>query len=327
MKRRRVLHGIGTAALLAVLPLRAQQPGRVYRIGSAYVAPKARTQPYEDAFLAGMREQGFELGKNLVYEARHCDGDPARLPAAVDELIALKPDLLVGIEQVAAVMRSKTSTIPIVLTFSPNPVGAGLAKTLARPGGNVTGIAVMTEVLGAKSVELFMELLPKTKTLAVFLDPNVPAAGSIERHVQEMAKAKGVRIATHWVKDRPTLEQAFAALGSDRPDGLLSVSGSGALFGELPFMAESALRLRIPYAGFNAETVEAGALYSYSSSLRNGFRRAASHAAKILRGANPAEIPIEQPTQFEVVLNLKTARALGIKVPQSIQLRADRVIE
>lgn len=314
-------------ALGAVGSLRAQQPGRTYRIGSAYIATSTATRPYEESFLAALRELGFERGKNLVYDVRNGDGDPSRLPAMVDELMALKPDLLVGIEQVARVMQSKTAVIPIVLTTSSDPVAARLAKTLARPGGNVTGIAALYEVLGAKSVELLVELLPQAKTLAILLDRGVPAAGNIERHVQEAARAKGVRTVTHWANDRVTLERAFAALERDRPDGLLSPSGSGPLFGERQFIADSALRLRLAYAAPSAASGGTSALFSYGANLYASFRRAASHAARILKGANPAEIPIEQASVFEMVVNLKTAKALGIKIPPSILLRADRVIE
>lgn len=325
MKRRELLLA---ACALASWPIaRAQQPGRTYRIGGAYVAPSAITTPFEESFLAGLRKLGFEGGRNLIYETRSCNGDPSRLPALVDELIALKPDLLVGIEQVARVMRSKTSMIPIVLTSSTDPVAAGLAKTLARPGGNVTGIAALNEVLGAKSVELLVELLPQAKTLAILLDPGVPAAGNVERHVQKAAKTKGLSAITYWAKDRTTLEQAFAAMERNRPDGLITSSGSGQHFGERQFIANSALRLRLPYMAATAPMAEAGALFTYGADLHASFRRAASHAARILNGANPAEMPIEQPTKFELVINLKTAKTLGLKIPQSILLRADRVIE
>ena len=325
MKRRSFIAAVGS--VLAYPALALAQAGRTYRIGSAYIADSSTTKPFEEAFLAGLRELGYERGKNLVYDVRNCDGDPSRLPALVDELIALKPDLLVGIEQVARVMRSKTAKIPIVLSNSTDPVAAGLVKTLARPGGNVTGIAALTEVLGAKSVEILGEIVPKMKTVALLLDPGVPAAGNIERHVQEAAKARGVRAMTYWAKDRGTLAQAFAAMERNRPDAILNASGSGLLFGERLFIGDNALRLRLAFASAGAATVDSRALFSYGASLQRMFRQAASHAARILKGANPAELPIEQPTEFELVLNLKTAKALGIKFPQSILVRADRVIE
>jgi putative ABC transport system substrate-binding protein len=324
VRRRRFL--IAAGALLAS-PLARAQAGRTYRIGSVYLAASSTTKTYEEAFLDGLRELGFERGRNLVYDVRNCDGDPSRLPAAVDEVIALKPDLLAGIEQVAKVMRSKTATIPIVLTHSTDPVAAGLAKTLARPGGNVTGMAALTEVMSAKSVEILSEIVPQMKTVAVILDPNVPASANIERHVREAAMAKRATAVFYRARDRTELAQAFAATERDRPDGIINASGSGTLFGERQFIADNALRLRIPSAAATLASVEAGSLFAYSASLSGLFRQAASHAARILKGANPGELPIEQPTKFELVINMKTAKALGLTIPQSVLLRADRVIE
>jgi putative ABC transport system substrate-binding protein len=324
VQRRRFL--IAAGALLAS-PLARAQAGRTYRIGSVYLAAYSTTKPYDEAFLGGLRELGFERGKNLVYDVRNCDGNPSRLPGAVDELIALKPDLLAGIEQVAKVMRSKTATIPIVLTSSTDPVAAGLAKTLARPGGNVTGMAALNEAMAAKSVEILAEIVPQMKTVGAIIDPNVPAFANIERHVQEAAQAKRAKAVFYRARDRAELAQAFAAMERDRPDGIVNSSGSGTLFGERQFIAEHALRLRIPSAAASLAAVEAGYLFAYSASLSGTYRRAASHAARILKGANPAEIPIEQPTAFELVINMKTAKALGIAIPRTVLLRADRVIE
>ena len=317
---------IAGGALLAS-PLAWAQTGRTYRIGSVYLAASSMTKPYEEAFLGGLRELGIEPGKNLVYDVRNCDGAPSRLPAAVDEVIALKPDLLAGIEQVAKIMRGKTATIPIVLTHSTDPVAAGLAKTLARPGGNVTGMAALTEAMAAKSVEILAEIVPQMKTVAAILDPNVPASANIERHVQEAAKAKRVIAVIYRARDRAELAQAFAAMERDRPDGIVNNSGSGTLFGERQFVADNALRLRIPLASGSLAGAEAGSLFSYSASLSGSFRQAASYAARILKGANPAELPIEQPTKFELAINLKTAKALGIKFPQSVLVRANEVIQ
>ncbi len=324
VRRRQFL--IASGALLAA-PLTVAQPGRTYRIGSAYIARMAIVHSYEEEFLAGLRELGFERGRNLIYDVRYCDGEPSRLPAAVDELVALKPDLLAGIEQVAKVMRSRTSTIPIVLTHSTDPIAAGLVKTLARPGGNVTGMAALTEAMSAKNVEILSEIVPQMKTVAVILDPNVPAFANIERHVDEAAKAKRAKAVFYRVRDRAELAQAFAAMERDRPDGIVNASGSGTLFGERQYIIDSALRLRIPYAAAGTNSTEEGSLCSYSASLSGLFRRAASHAARILKGANPRELPVEQPIKFELAINLKTARTLGLTIPPSILQRADRVIE
>ena len=322
MGRRTVIAIAG--GMLAYPALGWVQPktDKTFRIGSAYVAPQAATKPYGTAFLVGLRERGFEVGRNLVYDVRHCDGDQACLPAAVDELIALKPDLLAGIEQVGQVMRSKTSLIPIVLTVSSDPVAAGLVKTLSRPGGNVTGMAALTELMAAKQVEMLGELLPRLTGVAVLLDPGMPAMAAIEQHARAAAQVHRASVVTYVAKDRAELERAFAQMEMDRPAAALSAS-SGMFFGQRHFIAESALRRRVPCAGGAAAHAEAGYPFSYGADLHDMFRRAASHAARILQGAKPSDLPIEQPTKFEVVINLKTARALGITIPQSLLLRAD----
>ena len=312
----------------AVAPIAAlAQTERKVRIASAYVARAASTLPYEEAFLGALAGLGFERGRNLIYDVRHGDGDPARLPSIVDELIALKPDLLVGIEQVAVVMRSKTASIPIVVTVSSDPIAAGLAKTMARPGGNVTGVASLFETLAVKHVQLLKEIVPRMQTVAMLLDPGVPAAASFERTVQAAANALQARVVTYQAKDRAELEGVFARMESERPNAMVSASGTGSHFGERQFIADSALRLRVPCSAVFAANAEAGSLFSYGASLHGMFRQAATHAARILKGARPADLPIEQPTRYELVINLKTAKALGLKIPQSVLLRADQVIE
>jgi len=324
VRRRRFL--IATGLLLAS-PLACAQAGRTYRIGSVYLAASSTTKPYEEAFLGGLRELGFERGRNLVYDVRNCDGDPARLPAAVDEIMALKPNVLVGIEHVAQVMRQKTAITPIVLTVSTDPVIAGLATTLARPGGNVTGMASLNVPIAIKQLELLKELLPHLKTVAFLLDPNVPALARFEEQAQEATKAMRIKSSFYKVKDHEGLAKAFVAMEQDRPDAIVNAGGSGTLFGERHFIAGNARRLRVPCTGGDAAVAEAGYLLSYGASLYEMFRRAASHAARILHGAKAAELPIEQASKFALVLNMRTAKALNISVPQAILLRADRVIE
>ncbi len=325
IRRRQFLLSAG--ALLLAPNVGAQSPGRSYRIGMAWIADAATVRSYQDAFLAGLREQGFERGRNLVIDVRNCDGDQSRLPAAVDELIALKPDLLAGIEQVARVLHAKTSTIPIVLTQSNDPVAAGLVKSLARPGGNVTGVAALTEMMAAKQVEMLAELLPGMRTVALVLDPGVPASGRIEQHAGAAAQGKGAAVVAYTAKDRAGLEQAFAEMERSRPDAVVFSAGSGMFFGYRNFIVESALRLRLPTSSATAAYADIGALFSYGASLHDMFRRAGMYAARILRGAKPADLPVEQASVFELVINLKTARSLGMKIPPSVLLRADRVIE
>jgi putative tryptophan/tyrosine transport system substrate-binding protein len=325
MNRRETL-----AALLllgAASVVRAQRPGRPYRIGMAWIADAATVQPYQDAFLAGLRTLGFERGRNLVVDVRNCNGNQSLLPSAVDELIALKPDLLAGIEQVARVMRQKTATIPIVLTQSNDPIAAGLVKTLSRPGGNVTGMSAMTELTAAKNAELLFEIVPRVRKLAMFLDPGVPASGTMEEHVRAVAHSNGATLMSLYVKDRPAVEQAFVDFERERPDALLPGGGSGMLFGERKFIAERCLALRIPASGGALAWAQVGCLTAYGASLQDMMRRSASHAARILRGTSPGAIPIEQASVFELIINLKTAKTLGISIPPAMLLRANRVIE
>lgn len=318
---------LAAGLLLSSTLAHAQRPGRTFRIGNAWVAGAASIRSYEEAFLAGLRDHGFERGRNLVFDMRTCDGDASRLPAVVDELIALGPDLLAGIEQVAVVMRRKTSTIPIVLTNSTDPVAVGLATTLARPGSNVTGMSLLSEMIIAKQAELTKEFLPRMRTVALLLDPGVPGSSSIERSVQASAQSLGLKVDSYLVKDRAALEQAFTDFERIRPDAILGGGGSGLLFGYRQLIAERALKIRLPVAGGAEAAAEAGFLFTYGANLHQMMRRAAWHAARILQGANPAELPIEQPTTFQLVINLKTAAALGLAVPQSLLLRADRVID
>ncbi len=325
IRRRQFLLSAG--AVLLAPGARAQQPGRTYRIGMAWIADAATVRSYQDAFLAGLRELGFAQGRNLVFDVRNCDGDQSKLPGFIDELIALKPDLLAGIEQVAQVMHRKTSRIPIVLTFSNDPVAAGLVKNLARPGTNVTGMAALSPLIMAKQAEMMAEFRPRLRTIAILLDPGVPAAAEFEREVQATALVKGARAVAYYVKDKAALEQAFVELERSRPDALLGSGGSGMLYGFRRLIAENSLRLRIPVSGGLPGHPEAGFLFSYGVKSHDMFHRAASHAARILNGANPADLPVEQASKFELVVNLTTAKALGLTIPPSILLRADRVIE
>ncbi|HEX2542654.1 MAG TPA: ABC transporter substrate-binding protein [Caldimonas sp.] len=325
MDRRRLL--IAATPLLATASiLRAQPTGRIARVGSVYVADIAFVRPFDDAFVGGLRESGYEVGRNLVYEVRHCAGDTSRIPAAVDELLTLKPDLLAGGEQVAALMKRKTSRIPIVLLVSSDPVGAGLAQSLARPGGNVTGIANLYDQLMGKQLEILHEIYPRMKRVAMLVDPQDASAMDSERHVREVARAMQVQVQTYPVADKAAIERAFADMARNPPDGLLAPP-SPVIFSQRVFTVSESVRMRLPFAGGSWEGALMGTLFSYGSNLPASFRRAGQIAARILNGANPAEIPIEQPTSFELFINLKTAKAFGVRIPQALLARADRVIE
>ena len=324
--RRRTLLICAGAPLLAPLA-RAQTAGRTYRIGILWLADVTTAGPFHEGFLAGLREQGFEPGRNLVVDARYCDGDVSRLPAYVDELIALKPDLLAGNDHVAQAMQRRTAVIPILLTLSNDPVATGLVKSLARPGTNVTGMAVLGPSLGAKITELMAEFLPRMKRIAILVLPDAPASGEIANGVRAAALAKGVQVIAYEVKDQASLEQAFAEMEHSRPEALLGTGGTPVLVGLRRLIAENALRLRIAAAGAVATQAEAGFLFSYGVKLQDVLRRAASQASRILAGTRPADLPVEQASTFEFVVNLRTARALGITVSPTLRLRVDRFVE
>ena len=320
--------------LSLVLASAAFRPGaqttKRFRIGWLWVASEKAVKPFEQALLAGLRDRGYLVGQNLVVDIRYADGDPARLPALADELIALKPDVLVGIEAPARVFKAKTSTIPIVITTpSTDLVAAGFVKSYARPGTNVTGMAWHSGPLLAKQVEILSELVPGMSRLVLLLDDtftNVGGREQIEQGARTAAKAKGSTVTVVVARDPQSLREAFAVIEKERPDGLV-VQGSGSLNNLRREIVEGARRLRLPAITGLTFFAEAGLLCSYGANLVESHRYAASYVDRILKGANAAELPMEQPSVFELLINLKTARELGLTIPQSILLRADRVID
>lgn len=260
-------------------------------------------------------------------------GDYSGLPALADELIALKPDVLVGIEVPAIVMRSKTTTIPIVLVASTDPVAAGLVKSLARPGTNVTGLAYRQDQLVGKHIELLTEIVPKMSRVALVNyaasanDPAAEVAARYEQFAKTAAAAKGLILIVASVRDPDSVRQAFANLEKERPEGIVVVA-TGTTFLLRHEILGHARRLRLPtISSMSAPWADAGGLVSYGPNFLESFRYAATFVDRILKGAKPAELPIEHPAKFEFVVNLKTAREIGIKIPQTNLVRADRVIE
>jgi ABC-type uncharacterized transport system substrate-binding protein len=319
VRRRQFL--IGTGALFAT-PLARAQTSKTYRVGLCFVVSEVVAKPLEQAFLSGLRDHGYVLGRNLVLDVRYGDGDPARLPTQVDELIALKPDVLAGFEAPARVMKAKTSAIPIVLTNSSDPVGIGLAQSLRRPGGNVTGISIVSEQMLLKNIGLMREVLPHFARFGLLLDTSFPSSKALEETARSAAGSYGAAVIPYYVSNQAELEKALAVMAKDRLDVLLA-GGGGVLVNFAGAIAEHSLRQRLPLVG-NAEL---GGLLSYGPNLVQAYRDSARYVAEILKGAKPADLPIAQPTRFQFVVNLKTAKTLGIKVPQTVLLRADRVIE
>ena len=308
---------------------RAQQQNKMWRVGYVSSGSRPSTPAGEEGFLAGMKEHGYEVGRNLIVDTRYAEGDPARWPVIVDEVIALRPDvLLVSSTGVAKVMTSKTTTIPIVLGSPADPVADGLVQSLARPGGNVTGNSLQLTELSAKHVEMMAELLPRMRRVALLMDLSQPKALNerYERLANTTAAAKGFALEVHRV-DRPEeIRRAFRNLETRRVDALL-IAPSPRLNVLRREIVQSAANIRLPSIGFSDESARDGALMSFGPSWVEAYRRAAYFVDRIFKGAKPADLPIEQPTKFSLVVNARVAKAFGIKIPGSILLRADRVIE
>jgi len=273
-------------------------------------------------FIDGMRERGYVQGEHYVLEIRVSGGDARRFPALADELIALKPDVLLGVETSALVMAAKTKTIPIVLYNSIDPVAVGLVKSLARPGTNVTGMSGQYDELIAKHVELLLELVPKASRISMISDPFWSARESYERYAHRAAEAKGLSLAVIHVKDASEVKQAFVHFEQRRPDGLL-VANTGLTWALMETIHEGARRLRLPAVGYAIR----GGLIQYGVNVFANLRLAADFVDRILKGAKPADLPVRQAIKYELIVNMKTAREIGLKIPQSILLRADQVIE
>jgi putative tryptophan/tyrosine transport system substrate-binding protein len=328
VQRRRFL--IATGALLATpLAAEAQQAAKVARIGYLSLTNPAVNPQLQEAFLQGLRDLGYVEGRNLVIEYRDAEGKSDRFPALAAELIALKVDVLVAANSVAALpAKQATRTIPIVFTVVPDAVGSGLVTSLARPGGNVTGLSNLTPLVG-KRLELLKQAVPWLSRVGVLWQPG--AYG--ERTEQEMlkeaevaARALGMRLQIVEARDPTDFDSAFSDMASARA-GALTVLTSGMFFTERRRIVTLAAKNRLPAVYPWREAIDAGGLMSYGANIAALYRRAATYVDKILKGAKPADLPVEQPTKFELVINLKTAKALGLTIPQSVLGRADEVIQ
>jgi ABC-type uncharacterized transport system substrate-binding protein len=326
---------IGLAVILAVglslapLAVEAQQTASLPRIG--FLAPASVSDPQVprvlQAFRQGLREWGYVEGQNITIEFRSAEGQYDRLPGLAAELVRLKVNVIVAAGPLASqVAKQATKTIPIVMAAIADPVGAGFVASLARPGGNITGLSLMHSDLVAKQLELLKEVLPKVSRMAVLGNPANPNYAPMLRGAQDAARALGVRLQPLEARDPSEIDTVFAPLTTERA-GALIVLGDTMFFGHRTRIADHAVRRRLPTAFGASEYAEAGGLLAYGPSLVDGYRRAATFVDKILKGAKPADLPVEQPTKFELVINLKTAKALGLTIPQSVLLRADQIIQ
>jgi putative ABC transport system substrate-binding protein len=313
--------------LAAPLVADAQQAGKVYRIGYLSSGP-ATSNLYSEAFQQGLRELGWVEGQNIVTDYRFAEGRLDRLPDLAAELVRLKVDVIVASPTPAAVAaKNATGTVPIVMWGVGDPVGLGLIASLARPGGNVTGLSfsVGMDTFG-KGLELLREAIPKVRRVAVLSNPAHPAHALAINNVKVAARSLRVQLQLVEARGPNEFDGAFAVMAKERVAAVLVLADSVFVF-QRARLADLAARNRLPSMHGNKENVEAGGLMSYGPTNVDALRRAAGLVDKIFKGAKPADLPGEQPTKFEPVINLKTAKALGLTIPQSLLLRADQVIE
>src|SRR5713226_3652721 len=304
-----------------------QQSTKVPRIGFlGSLSPSAISARIE-AFRQGLRELGYVEGKNIVIEWRYAGGNTERLPDLAADLVRLKVDVIVtGGPSVNRFAKEATATIPIVLAFDNDPVGNGFAASLARPGGNITGLSTHYPEISGKQLELLREIVPNLSRVAVLGNATQPGSPQALREINVAADAFGVQLQYLEVRGPKDIETAFRAASKGRADAVL-VLASQIVTSHAKQFAEMAAKSRLPAIYWSSEFVEAGGLMAYSVSITDLFRRAAVYVDKILRGAKPADLPVEQPTKFEFVINLKAAKQIGLTIPPNVLVRADKVIK
>jgi putative ABC transport system substrate-binding protein len=316
--------------MAAAATAEAQAVAKIHRIGLLESAPSSSAaDPFDQwgAFREGLRALGYVEGRTLSIESRWADDRYEGLPNLAAELVRLNCEVIVVRTTPAALAaRSVSQTIPIVILSAIDPVRGGLVASLARPGGNVTGLTTLASDLSAKRVQLLKEIIPRLSRLAVLWNSANPGNAAGWRETQDAARALGVQLQSRPVEDAKDFERAFEVIARERPDALLII-GDALMVGHTKQIADFATRERLPTMFNSPAVLEGGGLISYAPNIREMARRGAYYVDKILKGAKPADLPVEQPRQFELVINLKTAKALGLTIPPSVLLRADRVIE
>ena len=320
-----------TAILLSFsFPVEAQQPKKVHRIGylSSFDSPTEFTRA--EAIRTALRELAYIEGQNIVIEYRNAEGNLDRAAQLAAELVRLKVDIIVVAGGYGWIQAAKdaTKTIPIIMVGAGiDPVTAGFIKTLARPGGNVTGLTLINRELGGKRLELLKETVPNLARVAVLYDPTVrDSVLDVKEVLPVAARALGLTVRAWEVRDADGFERVFAALNKERPDGLYVHPSGARMFANAKRIAPFALKSQLPSMYGNREAVEAGGLMHYGADRTDSYRRVATYVDRILKGAKPADLPVEQPTKFELIINLKTAKQIGVTIPQKVLARADKVI-
>ncbi len=330
MKSKFLLCLLMTVLLITGLA-QAQQPKKVSRLGYLSNADAATDSARAEGIRLAMRDLGYIEGQNIAIEYRYAEGKVDRAPEHAAELVRLKVDIIVvasGDPWIRAA-KNATKTIPIVMVgLGSDPVRAGHVQSLARPGGNVTGLTALARELGGKRLELLKEAVPKLSRVAVLYDPaNPQSLHEVKELLPADARALKLTIQPWQIRAVDDFEKVFAALNKQRPDGLYAVVAGGLMRPNQKRIVGFALKSRLPSMYSSRETVEVGGLMSYGRDLADGYRRVAIYVDKILKGAKPADLPVEQPTKFELVINLKTAKQIGLTIPPNVLARADKVIK
>ena len=307
----------------------AQEPKKIARIGFLSAVDPAVESTRSELFRQALRELGYIEGQNIAIEYRYAEGKQDRFPELVAELVLLKVDIIVvGGDALARAAKNATKTIPIVMMGSgSDPVEIGLIESLARPGSNVTGLTSLTRELGGKRLELLKETVPKLARVAVLYDPAIPGnVREVKEDLPAVARALGLTIQPWEVRDADGFEKVFTGLNKERPDGLY-VTSNPLTRGNMKRVGDFAIKSRIPSVHGGREAVDAGGLMYYGADTAETYRRVAYYVNRILKGAKPADLPVEQPTKFELVINLKTAKQIGLTIPPNVLARADKVIK
>ena len=327
MRRRTFAFGLGILLLTTFRLARAQQlPTKIPRIG--YIMTRFLDPVRSEALRQGLRELGYVEGKTIVIEWRSAEGKLDRLPGIVAELVRLKVDVIVASGPVPTrVTKDATSTIPIVMAQVNDPVGNGFVASLARPGGNITGLSTLAPEISGKQLELLKEILPSLSRVAVFGTSTQPGNSQVLKEVELAAGAFAVKLQYVDILVPKDIESAFRAAVKGRAHAVLMIAASSVVGDRRQEVVDLAVKSRLPVIYPFSSYVEAGGLMFYGANLSDLDRRAATFVDKILKGAKPAELPVEQPTKFELVINLKTAKALELKIPAHLLMEADRVIE
>ena len=326
MKRREFITLLTGAAAAWPLAARAQQLGKIYRIGFLWDSPDAFLDALE-AFRQGLRDLGYVEGRNIVIEYRWAEGKPERMRELAEELVRLKVDVIMAPSSIyTAAAKRATSTIPIIFMSHADPLGSGHVASLARPGGNITGLSLMMTETNVKGLELLKEAVPGISRLAVIFDPATPSHGPGLKAVKAAGPALELRVQSVPVRSATEYDSAFTAIVGERADAVLVLSTPLFIAGAKR-LAELCLAHKLPSLFGPKHHVQEGGLMSYSPDRADLWRRGAIYVDKILRGTDPADLPVQQPTKFELAINLKTAKSIGLAIPPAFLARADEVIE